>query len=98
MPEQAPNEAAFEAEIEKLSEGGPHIIRLTKDGEELFVDTTDLKPHKKEFIIARQNGWSVEETGISLPAYLPLRRAELKKQGFEPAGWGYKKIQASNQP
>ena len=91
MPEQAPNEAAFEAEIEKLSEGGHRILRLTKEGEEFFVDTTDLKPHKKDFIFARQNGWSVEETGIPLPAYLPMRHAEIKKQGFERAGWGYNK-------
>ncbi len=94
MPEHDPikERAVFEEEARRLSSGStPHLIKMEREGEEFYFDTTDLLAHAADFIDMRADGWQVAGKGMDLQAYIKARQQEIAKQGFTSSGWGYRK-------
>ncbi len=87
--QEAREVSLFEEEASRLA-AKPHLVRLEKDGEEFYFDSTDLSDHRDDFIRMRQEGWRITEEE-SLVAYHPARIKMLEERGLIPEGWGYKK-------
>lgn len=74
-----------------MSEGGPAIYQMVRNGEEFYFDSTDLPEHQQEFDEMGENGWILTEREDDLPAYLISRLRALEEAGLVLSGWGYKK-------
>lgn len=100
MPEHDPEKerAVFEEEANRLISGStPRLMKMTREGEEFYFDTTDLSiditnDNVSKFTEMRAQGWQIDAKGIALPAFLPARQQAIKSEGFISSDWGYKKV------
>lgn len=81
--------ASFEQEIAELGQKS-RLVKLTKDGDEFFFDSTDLKGHREEYFDMRKDGWAIADTE-DLAAYLPARYKMIQERGLTEHDWGYKR-------
>jgi len=92
----AQREAWIDEAEDLFAEPQPRIIKMTKNGDEFYFDTTDLPQHINDFVDLRGSGWNIAEKGPELPAYLPARVKAIEQKELESFTWGYKKRQTQS--
>lgn len=90
MQEKPETKALPTEELIKELKSGSYLVRLKKDEEEFYFDSSDLGQNEDKFKAMVDEGWQIAEKE-ELPAYLPARKQKIEEKGLEEEDWGYRK-------